>query len=376
MFRVITFLVSALLISCGGGGSGSDNSVNVIPPITPTPTTGCSVSFEAGPFTKVWPGLSWETATPESQGMCPDNINEAMDYAFQDGNFTGAVIVIRNGYIVAERYADDRMATDLVTSWSVAKSFTSALIGKALDEGLISSLDQQVSEFIPAWKNTDKEVITLRQLMTVKTALELLDGGDFYGEEDQLQVSIDRNLIGQPGEQLYTYSNSDVMLAGEVVRSSTSMTPKTYLDQKIGSVIRFSGEWWEDTKGHILTYCCLDSTARDFGRFGLLYARNGEWEGQEILSDNWITESTAPALSGQYGFYWWPAPNTGFTALGVQGQVVAVYPAEDLVIMRFSSYTRMGDGSVVRTGGNYHATTEPANFESNTLIDNVLEAFE
>ncbi len=376
MFRVVTFLVSALLVSCGGGGSGSDNSVNVIPPITPTATTGCSVSFEAGPFTKVWPGLSWETATPESQGMCPDNINEAMDYAFQDGNFTGAVIVIRNGYIVAERYADDRMATDLVTSWSVAKSFTSALIGKALDEGLISSLDQQVSEFIPAWKNTDKEVITLRQLMTVKTALELLDGGDFYGEEDQLQVSIDRNLIGQPGEQLYTYSNSDVMLAGEVVRSSTSMTPKTYLDQKIGSVIRFSGEWWQDTKGHILTYCCLDSTARDFGRFGLLFARNGEWEGQQILSDNWITESTAPALSGQYGFYWWPAPNTGFTALGVQGQVVAVYPAEDLVIMRFSSYTRMGDGSVVRTGGNYHATTEPANFESNTLIDNVLEALE
>mgnify|MGYP003709172979 FL=1 len=376
MFRVITFLVSALLVSCGGGGSGSDNSVNVSPPITSTPTTGCSVSFESGPFTKVWPGLSWETATPESQGMCPDNINEAMDYAFQDGNFTGAVIVIRNGYIVAERYADDRMATDLVTSWSVAKSFTSALIGKALDEGLISSLDQQVSEFIPAWKDSDKEVITLRQLMTVKTALELLDGGDFYDEEDQLQVSIDRNLIGEPGEQLYTYYNSDVMLAGEVVRSSTSMTPKTYLDQKIGSVIRFSGEWWQDTKGHILTYCCLDSTARDFGRFGLLFARNGEWEGQEVLSDNWITESTAPALSGQYGFYWWPAPNTGFTALGVQGQIVAVYPAEDLVIMRFSSYTRMGDGSVVRTGSNYHATTEPTNFENNTFIDNVLEALE
>ena len=374
-FSISFFCV--LLISCGGGGgSGTDNSTNVTPPATTTPVASCSVTAQSGPFTKVWPGLSWETATPESQGMCPDNINEAMDYAFQDGNFTGAVIVIRNGYIVAERYADDRMATDLVTSWSVAKSFTSALIGKALDEGLISSLDQQVSEFIPAWKNTDKEVITLRQLMTVKTALELLDGGDFYGEEDQLQVSIDRNLIGQPGEQLYTYSNSDVMLAGEVVRSSTSMTPKTYLDQKIGSVIRFSGEWWEDTKGHILTYCCLDSTARDFGRFGLLYARNGEWEGQEILSDNWITESTAPALSGQYGFYWWPAPNTGFTALGVQGQVVAVYPAEDLVIMRFSSYTRMGDGSVVRTGGNYHATTEPANFESNTLIDNVLEALE
>ena len=375
MRRFIGPLFSLFLISCGGGG-GSSSEGNTTPPTPPPTTSGCSVTVQEGPFAEVWPGLSWETATPESQGMCPDNINEAMDYAFQEGNFTGAVIVIRNGFIVAERYADDRMATDLVTSWSVAKSFTSALIGKALDEGLITSLDQQVSEFIPAWKDSDKEVITLRQLMTVKTALELLDGGDFYGSEDQLQVSIDRNLVGQPGEQLYTYSNSDVMLAGEVVRSSTSMTPKTYLDQKIGSVIRFSGEWWQDTKGHILTYCCLDSTARDFGRFGLLFARNGEWEGEEILSDNWITESTAPALSGQYGFYWWPAPNTGFTALGVQGQIVAVYPAEDLVIMRFSSYTRMGDGSVVRTGSNYHATTEPANFENNTFIDNVLEALE
>ena len=96
MFRIVIFLVSALLVSCGGGGSGSDNSVNVIPPITPTATTGCSVSFEAGPFTKVWPGLSWETATPESQGMYTANINEAMAYALKDSNYTGAVIVSRN----------------------------------------------------------------------------------------------------------------------------------------------------------------------------------------------------------------------------------------------------------------------------------------
>ena len=141
-----------MLISCGGGGgSGIDNSTNVTPSVATASTASCSVTTKSGPFTEVWPGLSWETATPESQGMCPDNISEAMDYAFEEGNFTGAVIVIRNGFIVAERYSDDRLATDLVTSWSVAKSFTSALIGKALDERLISSLDQQVSEFITAF---------------------------------------------------------------------------------------------------------------------------------------------------------------------------------------------------------------------------------
>ena len=98
-FSISFFCV--LFISCGGGGgSGTDNSTNVTPPATTTPVASCSVTVPSGPFTKVWPGLSWETTTPESQGMCPDNINEAMDYAFQDGNFTGAVIVIRNGYIL------------------------------------------------------------------------------------------------------------------------------------------------------------------------------------------------------------------------------------------------------------------------------------
>ena len=112
MMKFAALFLFTLLISCGGGGSGTDNSTNITPPATSTPIASCSVTIQSGPFTKVWPGLSWETATPESQGMCPDNTNEAMDYAFEEGNFTGAVIVIRNGFIVAERYADDRMATD------------------------------------------------------------------------------------------------------------------------------------------------------------------------------------------------------------------------------------------------------------------------
>ena len=155
MRRFIGPLFILFLISCGGGG-GSSSGENTAPSPPPPTTSGCSVTVEDGPFTEVWPGLSWETATPESQGMCPDEINEAIDYAFQEGNYTGAVVIIKNGLVVAERYADTRMASDLVTSWSVAKSFTSALVGVSLDEGLIDNLDQRVSDFISAWQGTEK----------------------------------------------------------------------------------------------------------------------------------------------------------------------------------------------------------------------------
>ena len=329
----------------------------------------CSVEVVENPEVKVWPTLDWENSTPEAQGLCPDEINQAMNYAFASNNFTGAVIVIRNGYIVAERYAANKLSSDLVTSWSVAKSFTSALVGAAIEDGYISDLDQSASDYITGWQGTDKSSITIRHLMNVQSALELIDGGALYGAANQLQISIDRNLIGTPGNKLYTYSNADVMLAGEVVRSATQMDPDSFLDSKISSIIGFNGEWWQDSATNIMTYCCIDSTPKDFARFGLLFSRKGEWNGTQVLPQSWVLESTAKALSGEYGFYWWPAGNQGYTAFGVQGQIVAIYPEEDLIVLRFSSYTRMGNGSVIRQGSNYHATTEPQNFDNYTFMN-------
>ena len=134
------------------------------------------------------------------------------------------------------------MFLDLVTSWSVAKSFTSALIGAALDEGLITSIDQRVSDFITSWKGTTKEDITLRQLLTVRTALNLLDGSDLYNADDQLEIALQRELIGTPGNKLYDYSNADVMIAGEVIRQATGKNADQYLSDKIESLIRADSE--------------------------------------------------------------------------------------------------------------------------------------
>ena len=297
-----------------------------------------------------------------------------MDYAFRDGQNTGAVLIVRNGRIVAERYAADRDGEDLTTSWSVAKSFTSALIGAALDDGLIQSLDQPMADFIPAWRGLPKAAISLRHLLTLRTALGLVDAVALYNAADQLQISIDRQLRGDPGQKLYDYSNADVMLAGEVVRGATGMNAQAYLESRIGAVIGFTGEWWSDSAEQILTYCCLDATPRRFARFGLLFARGGQWNGETVLSSDWLATSTAPAAGGEYAFYWWPAGPGAFTALGLHGQIIAVFPDQDLVALRFSRYTRLGDGRTVREGDNLHGTSEPEDFEVETFLGLVLEA--
>ena len=377
MLRFLALGLLVLLCACGGGGS--DPAPPPLPaavgePAPATTASGCSTQVSAGPYEQAWPGLEWETRSPESQGLCSDELDSVMDYAFKAESDTGAVVVVRNGYIVGERYAEDREASDLATSWSVAKSLASALMGAALEDGLIGSLEQEVSEFIPAWRETDKSEITLDHLMTLRTALETVDAGDLYAAADQLEFSLDRERIGEPGEKHYDYSNADVMIAGEVLRSATGMPAAAYLDQRLGAAIGFSGEWWTDTAGHVLTYCCLDATPRRFARFGLLFARGGEWDGTALLTDDWIERSTRPALDGEYRFYWWPAGSGGFGAFGLHGQIVAAYPEADMVVTRFGRYRRRGDGRTVRDDGNYHDTSEPSSFDNGTFLEMVLES--
>lgn len=368
-------LFLATQTACGGGGGTASTPPNDSSDEEDA-EEGCSTEVAEGPFDEVWPGDTWETSDPETQGMCPDNIDDAMDYAFAAGNSTGAVLVVRNGYLVAEEYSSTKDEDSLVTSWSVAKSVTSALIGRALDQGYIEDLDQSVADFIADWQDTEKEDITVDYLLTLRTALEVLDANALYDADDQLQMSIDRELDGTPGEVLYEYSNGDPMIAGEVINDGTGLNAQDYLDDKIGPETGFTGEWWEDVEGHILTYCCLDATPRAFARFGLLYARDGEWDGLQLLSEDWIDTSLASALDGDYGYYWWPIDHDGIAAIGLHGQVIGIYPEDDLVVLRFSNYTRAGDGSTVRTGLNLHVTFLPADFDEQEFLNTVYDALE
>ena len=371
-------IVITLLVACGGGGTESSppSSPTQPPqPTTPLITAGCSVSLLDGPFELTWPRVSWEHRSPESQGLCPDELEEASNYAFTAGNATGVVLIIKNGYIVYERYAEDRNAEDLITSWSVAKSITSALIGIAIEENRISGLSQSVSDFINSWTDDDKKSISVNHLMTLRTALTEPDAGAFYNALNQLTMALDRDLIGKPGEQHITYSNADVMVGGEVIAQATGMDAQEYFDLRLGQIIGISAEWWTDAEANVLTYCCLDGKARDFARFGVLFARDGVWHEDQVIPSDWITHSTNPAReNAKYSYYWWPVARGGYGAFGLQGQMIVIYPEFDLVVLRFSRYVRRGDGRAIRTVSNYHDTPAPQNFDNGTFLAMVRDS--
>ena len=378
--RLLSILTTVFLVACGGGGSSTPEET---PTPTPAPTTqNCNVVVTKGPYPQIWPTLEWNTASLESQGMCPDEVQSVIDYAFLEGNDTGAIIVIRNGYIVIEEYDSEKTENDLATSWSVGKSFASALMGVALEEGLVSSLDETTGQYFSEWAGTERENITIRHLMTLRTGLEAdclgppndydNGGNSIYFSLDQVACALNRELQGPIGNKLYGYSNSDVMLAGEIMEITSGMKLDEYLDQKLGSIMNADYQWWEDAVGNSLGYCCIDATPRDFGRFGLLFARNGEWNGQQLIPESWIELSTSLALDGEYGYYWWPInDHNGFVALGLHGQTIAVIPEDNLVIMRFGNYSRLGDGTTVRAGGNGHSTNEPLSYDITSFINRV-----
>ena len=135
---LLLFISSLILIDCGGGGGSSSSEE---PPIVQLPNFNVNT----------WPGNTWQVVDPARANMDNVKLQQALDYAFVENRNTQAVVIIRHGVIVAEKYSDDKNRFSLATSWSTAKSFTSALIGMVIDQGLISSVDDKACLYLSDW---------------------------------------------------------------------------------------------------------------------------------------------------------------------------------------------------------------------------------
>ena len=156
-----------------------------------------------------WPGAEWDEGAPEDHGLDPDVLEELREYAFRDAHATQGVVVIKDGVLVAEWYADGTDASTPTTSWAAAKSVTSALIGAGIRDGLVE-LDQSVGDFVPEWSEGGNEAITVRHLLEMRSGLPentTLQYG-VYAAEDALAYSLDRELVREPGTQ-WSYVNED-----------------------------------------------------------------------------------------------------------------------------------------------------------------------
>lgn len=326
---------------------------------TMAPTVGAVPSAGAAPVqVSDVPTDGWTVESPESHGMDPAVLEGARDFAFADGMHTQGVVVVRGGAIVAEWYADGEGPSSWAASWSVAKSFTSALIGIAIAEGKIPSVDEPMVTYFPEWAGTEREAITLRHVLRMESGLDwdedydpaAIDESEIIRmvlfEPDQLAFAASRPAEVDPGTR-WSYSSGDTMLLSGVLEQATGMPADEYARTKLFDAIGMEQvEWWRDAREHTLTYCCLDTTTRDFARFGLLYLRGGQWGDQQVVPSAWVDESLtgSPASDGGYGYQWWLSEIEGsgplFAARGHDGQYIYVIPELDLVVVRNGSYVK------------------------------------
>jgi CubicO group peptidase (beta-lactamase class C family) len=310
-----------------------------------------------------FPAPEWQMSTPAAQGMKQEGIDVALDYAFQAAKNTQGVLVIRHRSIVAERYEAGRDASSFAASWSMGKSITSALVGIAIDRGLIKNVDVKMTDYYPDWVGTAKADMRLRDVLQMASGLawveEYRPGADVASdivtmvfEADALKFASTRPFKNAPGS-VFNYSSGDTMLVSGVLEKATGMSALEFGKKELFTKIGMSPvEWWRDTSGHTLTYCCVDTPTRQFAKFGLLFLERGKWNGERIISEAWIDESLRPSSSFEgYGFFWWligrtnaAIPADTYAARGVDGQLIYVIPSRDLIVVRNGHYDkRLGD---------------------------------
>jgi CubicO group peptidase (beta-lactamase class C family) len=314
---------------------------------------------------RVVPGATWAVDTPEQQGMDAAELNRAKSYAFQPYKNTQGVVVVRGGAIVAEWYAPGSNDESWAASWSMAKSVTSALIGIAIAEGKIPSIDVPMTTYFPDWASRGLGAVTLRDVLEMRSGLAWNENYQpssagvsnviqmVTNERDQLAYAAARPKDVAPGAQ-FNYTSGGAMLLSGVLEQATGMSPAKYAQEKLwGRIGVTKVDWWTDAVGHTLTYCCVDTTSRDFARFGLLYLNRGRWGTKQVVPSTWVADSVAGSRAGPnaYGLMWWltdvpGVPKDLFIAEGHDGQYIYVIPSLDLVVVRNGIYHKFNGPAV------------------------------
>lgn len=342
-------LAGALLTGCAGGSDsdGADEG-----------RASGDADGGAGSQAAV-PGDEWAVEDPTDHGMDPAVLEGARDYAFADGMNTQGVVVVRDGVIVSEWYAEGSDADSWAASWSMAKSFTSALVGVAIEEGAIPGVDEPMATYYPEFAGTPRESMTVRDVLQMSSGLDWVENYDPAALEDsdiiqivlhhadQLSYAADRPALVEPGTE-WSYSSGDTLLLSGVLEQATGMPVHEYAADKLFEPLDVEqADWWRDAADHTLTYCCLDTTSRGFARFGLLYLRGGEWGSESVVPSAWVRDSleAAPTAPGVYGYQWWlddveGVPADMFAAQGHDGQFIYVIPSLDLVVVRNGTYAK------------------------------------
>jgi CubicO group peptidase (beta-lactamase class C family) len=279
-------------------------------------------------------------------------LTDAFRYAMGQGS--KAVLVIRNGYIVGEWYGPGWTQESVQTGFSIAKSFSSALVGMLIEDGVFTGLDQPVSQFITEWQDGKHDTVTVRNLLSMNSGLYWDPINDYIilpTRPDQNSFAVGLPMADIPGAT-WVYNNSACQVVSELILRATGMQAANYAAYRLASKIgMWNADWLTDMVGNTLTYQSVIASAREFAKFGYLFLRGGVWDGEQILSSDWVEESTtrSQVLNPFYGYLWWcntgglmwtDVPADAYAAMGFQEKKIYVVPSLDLVAVR------LGDAAV------------------------------
>ncbi len=290
-----------------------------------------------------------------SHGKFPDTLKlggtpVAFDKVLED-NKTVAFLIIKNDTIQYEKYFKGYSQESIIPSFSMAKSVTSILIGCAIDDGLIKSIEEPITNYIPELKKNGFEKVTIKHLLQMTSALKFSESyynpfgqaaSFYYGRNLKREIS-KLKLKGIPGQKTDYVSGNTQLLGFVLERSLKGKTITQYFQEKLWTPLEmeYDASWSIDKKnnGTEKTFCCINARARDFAKIGRLYLNKGNWNGKQILSQKWVEESTKVDTTegsiDEYQYQWWLPSTTGdFMAEGILGQYIYVNPSKNIVIVR------------------------------------------
>jgi CubicO group peptidase (beta-lactamase class C family) len=279
---------------------------------------------------------------------------------YMAGQRSAALLIVHDGKLRLERYGLDFDASGRWTSFSVAKSFTSTLVGAAIRDGHIKSMDDKVSDYIPQMKGSAYDDVSIRQLLTMTSGVawnedyadpksDVASFNNHKPEEgvDAL-VSYMRRLprAVTPGTR-WNYSTGETNLVGILVSQAVKKPLATYLSEKIWAPAGMEQQatWLLSKTGQEISGCCIQAAARDYARFGQFILGGARVNGQSIVPEGWLAEATSTRTGiGQpgrgYGYQWWTYDDGSFAARGIFGQGIFIDPKRKIVIASNANWAR------------------------------------
>ncbi|HEY8527265.1 MAG TPA: serine hydrolase [Acidimicrobiales bacterium] len=359
----------------------------VAPACTPGPGPGDPPSTTAPPPDPgvVYPGAEWERIDPAEAGFDPAALDRiAADAEAANSN---CLVVTRRGRIVAEWYWNGTDASTVQEVFSVTKSVTSTLVGLAQEDGDLAVTDPAAT-YITEWSGTPSEAVTVEDLISNDSGRQWslrLDYGDLVTARDRTGFAVGLGQDAPPGD-VWVYNNAAIQTLDAVLARATGAEPAAYAEDRLFAPIGMADTaMTRDGAGNTNTFFGLRSTCEDLARFGYLFLRDGEWDGTQVVPEDWVEAATGGAsqdINAAYGYLWWlnrrgpvtdplhpltreeaetapdlqlapGAPDDMYWARGLGGQVVQIDPGSETVVVRLgpgdagADYTQADTARVV-----------------------------